>query len=99
VKNGIKADGAIVGEPSNYEYAIGHRGLEWLEIKVKGKAAHGGVPNLGINAISKAAKLILKIEEQVIPQLKDRDNEFMGPSVMNFGKIEGGNQPSTVADW
>lgn len=99
VKSGVKADGAIVGEPSNYEYAIGHRGLEWLEIKVKGKAAHGGVPKLGVNAISKAAKLILKIEEEIIPKLEMRDNEFMGPSVMNFGKIEGGNQPSTVADW
>lgn len=89
VKSGIKADGCIVGEPSNYEYAIGHRGLEWIEIKVKGKAAHGGVPNLGINAISKAAKLILKIEEEIYPKLKERFNEYMGPSVMNFGRIEG----------
>lgn len=99
VKSNIKADGAIVGEPSNYEYAIGHRGLEWIEIKIKGKAAHGGVPHLGINAISKAAKLINKIEEELMPKLKERDNEYMGPSVMNFGRIEGGNQPSTVADW
>ena len=95
----IKADGAIVGEPSNYEYAIGHRGLEWIEIRVKGKAAHGGVPHLGVNAISKAAKLIMKIEEELYPKLKDRYNEYMGPSVMNFGRIEGGAQPSTVADW
>ena len=98
VKSGITADGAIVGEPSNYEYAIGHRGLEWLEIKIRGKAAHGGVPNLGINAISKAAKLITKIEEELYLKLKDRYNEYMGPSVMNFGRIEGGSQPSTVAD-
>ncbi|MTI46645.1 M20 family metallopeptidase [Sporosalibacterium faouarense] len=97
-KSGITADGAIVGEPSNYEYAIGHRGLEWLEIKIKGKAAHGGVPHLGINAISKAAKLITRIEEELYPKLKDRFNEYMGPSVMNFGRIEGGSQPSTVAD-
>lgn len=99
VKSNIKADGCIVGEPSNYEYAIGHRGLEWIEIIVKGKAAHGGVPHLGINAISKAAKLILKIEEKIYPKLKERYNEYMGPSVMNFGTIEGGTQPSTVADW
>ncbi len=99
VKSNLKADGAIVGEPSNYEYAIGHRGLEWLEIKIKGKAAHGGVPNLGINAISKAAKLILRIEQELYPKLKERYNEYMGPSVMNFGRIEGGSQPSTVADW
>lgn len=99
INSGIKADGAIVGEPSNYEYAIGHRGLEWLEIKVKGKAAHGGVPKEGINAISKAAKLINAIEEQLYPKLENRYNEYMGPSVMNFGRIEGGTQPSTVADW
>lgn len=99
VKSGIKAQGCIVGEPSNYEYAIGHRGLEWIEIRVKGKAAHGGVPHLGINAISKAAKLILRIEEKIYPKLAERYNEYMGPSVMNFGTIEGGAQPSTVADW
>lgn len=99
VKSGIKADGCIVGEPSNYEYAIGHRGLEWIEIRVKGKAAHGGVPHLGVNAISKAAKLIVRIEEKIYPILAERYNEYMGPSVMNFGRIEGGTQPSTVADF
>jgi len=99
VLSGLKADGAIVGEPSNYEYAIGHRGLEWLEIQFKGKAAHGGVPNEGINAISKAADFIKAVERDIIPKLSERNNEFMGPSVMNFGKIEGGTQPSTVADF
>lgn len=98
VKSGIKADGAIVGEPSNYEYAIGHRGLEWLEIIIKGKAAHGGVPHLGINAIEKAAMFIQRIKEDLYPKLKERFNEYMGPSVMNFGVIQGGSQPSTVAD-
>lgn len=98
VKSGLKADGAVVGEPSNYEYAIGHRGLEWLEIVIKGKAAHGGIPHLGINAIEKAAKLIERIKNQLYPKLEDRYNEYMGPSVMNFGVIEGGSQPSTVAD-
>lgn len=98
VKSGIKADGAIVGEPSNYGYALGHRGLEWLEIRIEGKIAHGGIPELGINAISKAAKLIKRIEDELMPKLKQRQNEWMGPSVMNFGLIKGGTQPSSVAD-
>jgi acetylornithine deacetylase/succinyl-diaminopimelate desuccinylase family protein len=98
VKSGLKADGAIVGEPSNYEYAIGHRGLEWLEIIIKGKAAHGGIPHLGINAIEKAAVFINKVKEELYPMLEGRYNEYMGPSVMNFGVIQGGSQPSTVAD-
>ncbi len=98
VKSGIRADGAIVGEPSNYGYALGHRGLEWLEIRIEGKIAHGGIPELGINAISKAAKLITKIENELMPKLRERQNEWMGPSVMNFGLIKGGTQPSSVAD-
>lgn len=98
VKSGIRAEGAIVGEPSNYGYALGHRGLEWLEIRIEGKTAHGGIPELGINAISKAAKLIRKIEDELMPKLGERQNEWMGPSVMNFGLIKGGTQPSSVAD-
>ncbi len=98
VKSGIKADGAIVGEPSGYEYAIGHRGLEWLEIEIQGRAAHGGVPELGVNAIEKAADFIQAVRQKLYPVLKERFNPKMGPSVMNFGVIKGGNQPSTVAD-
>jgi len=99
VKSGFKADGAVVGEPSNYEYALGHRGLEWLDIRFKGKAAHGGMPSLGVNAISKAAKFIRAVEDSLYPLLAERFDERMGPSVMNLGRIEGGTQPSTVADW
>lgn len=98
VLKGIKADGAIVGEPSNYEYAIGHRGLEWIEFEFTGKAAHGGVPKEGINAISMASKFIQAVERDLIPKIEERENPYMGPSVMNFGKIVGGTQPSTVAD-
>lgn len=98
IRSGLKAEGAIVGEPSNYEYSIGHRGLEWLEIIITGKAAHGGVPELGINAIEKAAVLIERIKKNLYPKLKSRYNEYMGNSVMNFGVIRGGNQPSMVAD-
>ena len=44
-------------------------------------------------------KLITRIEERLIPKLGGRYNEYMGPSILNFGRIEGGSQPSTVADW
>ncbi len=98
IESGFKVDGAIVGEPSNREYAIGHRGLEWLEFEITGKPAHGGIPEAGINAIVKAAKFINRVEEKIIPRLKGLQHPYMGPSVMNFGLINGGQQPSTVAD-
>ena len=55
VASGFTADGAIVGEPTQNQICIGHKGLEWLEIVFSGKAAHGGTPKAGINAIDAAA--------------------------------------------
>ncbi|MGM0437546.1 MAG: M20 family metallopeptidase [Bacillota bacterium] len=97
VKNGPKTDAAIVGEPSQLNIAAGHRGLEWLEITIEGKAAHGGTAKKGINAISKAAKFINKVEEELLPQFAERTHDLIGPPTLNFGVIKGGTQPSSVA--
>lgn len=97
LSEGIKADAAIVGEPSGFDYAISHRGLEWMEIEIEGTTAHSGVANEAINAISKAAKVITALEKELEPKLKERTNPYTGRSILNFGKISGGDQPSTVA--
>ncbi|MFP3388062.1 M20 family metallopeptidase [Brevibacillus sp. SIMBA_040] len=98
VLQGFKADGAIVGEPSNFDFAIGHRGLEWIELIVHGKIAHSGVAEQGINAIRNATKLITALDAELGPKLQERFNPYTGPSILNYGRIEGGTQPSTVAD-
>jgi len=97
IESGFRTDGVIVGEPSGSCYSIGHRGLEWLEVEFSGKTAHGGVPDEGVNAILQATKFITRVQERIVPSLRERYHPHMGPSVMNFGKIEGGLQPSTVA--
>jgi acetylornithine deacetylase/succinyl-diaminopimelate desuccinylase len=98
VLNGPKADAVIVGEPSELNPSVGHRGLEWIEIEVIGRAAHGGRPHLGINAISKMAAFIRKLETELPPRLKARAHPLMGPPIFNLGVIHGGMQPSSVAD-
>ncbi len=97
VTRGPGADFAIVGEPTELAVALGHRGLEWLDIVIHGKTAHGGVPEKGINAISKAARLIRAIEEDLVPRLAEREHPGVGKSILNFGTIRGGDQPSSVA--
>ena len=98
VKSGITADGAIVGEPSDYEYAIGHRGLEWFDVTFYGKASHSGRPENGVNAIEHAMTFISRVKEELYPVLREKYDEYMGGSVMNFGTITGGTEQSTVAD-
>ena len=93
----IKADAAIVGEPSNLDISVAHRGLEWFELSFHGKTVHGGKQKEGINAILKASNFIQRVEEKLIPKIEKETHPLIGTSSMNYGKIDGGTQPSTVA--
>jgi acetylornithine deacetylase len=46
-----RADGAVVTEPTEMQIAVAHKGFDWFEIEVEGKAAHGSRPHLGVDAI------------------------------------------------
>ena len=91
-------DAAIVGEPTNMDICVGHRGLEWFEFTFTGKTVHGSRQKEGINAIQKAAIFISKLENELIPKIeKKRPHPIIGSPSMNYGFIKGGTQPSTVA--
>ena len=90
-------DGAIVGEPTGLRPCLGHRGLEWLEIGFQGRAVHGGRAEEGINAISLAGKFLHRVEMDLLPRLNNRRHPLLGCSTLNWGWIQGGTQPSTVA--
>src|SRR3982751_5697110 len=57
-----KAGAMVVGEPtSNYPY-IGHKGSVKFHASFKGVSAHGSMPQLGVNAIYKAARAVSNLE-------------------------------------
>jgi acetylornithine deacetylase/succinyl-diaminopimelate desuccinylase len=97
VRSGPQADGAIVGEPTANRLALGHKGLEWLDIELVGRAAHGGTPERGVSAIAGAGRLLGLIESDLAPRLVARAHPLLGPPTLNVGTIRGGDQPSTVA--
>jgi len=97
ISSGFKADGAIIGEPSENRVAIGHKGLEWLEARFFGKAVHGSVREEGIDAIAAAAHFISLIETELIPGFERNPDPILGPSAINLGTVHGGQQPSIVA--
>lgn len=96
VKNGPIADATIVGEATNLKVARGQKGLEWIEIIVRGKKVHASSKDEGINAIEMAARLVDKIYKDLVPRLEKRTHEVLGPPTINVGTIQGGDQPSTV---
>ncbi len=52
----------VLGEPTNLEVALGHRGRVELRVTTEGRACHASAPELGENALYAAAKVIFGIE-------------------------------------
>lgn len=97
IRSGFRADGAIIGEPSENRVAVGHLGLEWLEARFFGKAAHGSVRHEGVDAIAAAAHFVSLVENELIPGFARRADPVLGRPAINIGTIHGGQQPSMVA--
>ena len=90
-----KAGAMIVGEPtSNYPYA-GHKGSLKFYAKFRGVSAHGSLPELGVNAIYKAAKAVGALEKFDFAVKK---HPVMGAPTMNVGTFEGGQGVNMVPD-
>ncbi len=98
IKTGPEASYAVIGEPTKLEIALGHKGLEWIEISFKGKKVHGGAQKDGVNAIMMAGRFLHKLETEYLPKLEKRTHPVLGTATLNIGTITGGDQPSTVAD-
>lgn len=96
VDHGPQAEWAIVGEPTDLRPVIAHKGIEWIEILIGGKTAHGSIPDQGINAVTKASEVIVKLNRRLTERLKKRSHELLGRPTMNIGVVKGGERPSIV---
>ena len=95
VKNKSEICGVIVTEPTNFEIGTAHRGLLWLEIKTKGKTAHGSMPQLGINAIELMRAFLNELAHYDITAHPDK---LLGSASMSVNKIIGGAATNIVPD-
>ena len=56
------ADAAIVTEPTELDLCLAHKGFVWLDIETTGIAAHGSLPEVGVDAIAKMGKVLVGLE-------------------------------------
>ena len=90
------ASGLLVAEPTSNYPAIGHRGALWIKGTASGVAAHGSMPERGVNAVYKAARAIGKLEDFGFNQQRD---ELLGGPSLNVGTVSGGMNVNSVPDW
>ena len=90
----VRADAAIVTEPTELELAIAHKGFVWAEIEVTGRAAHGSRPQLGVDAIVKAGPVLSAIGE-LDRALGERMHPLVGRGSVHASLISGGAELSS----
>jgi acetylornithine deacetylase len=94
VLRGVRADAAIVTEPTQLEVVIAHKGFVWNEIEVTGRAAHGSRPDLGVDAIVKAGPILVEIGA-LDAALDRRRHALLGRGSVHASVIDGGTELSS----
>jgi acetylornithine deacetylase/succinyl-diaminopimelate desuccinylase-like protein len=96
--SGLKADLAIVGEPTCLQVVTAHKGSLWLQLETHGKSAHGARPELGRNAVHAMARIVDLLETEYAAQLRRRAHPLLGCPTVSVGCIAGGAQANIVPD-
>lgn len=85
----------MVAEPtSNYPF-LGHKGALWLRALSRGVTAHSSMPERGVNAVYKMARILAKLESWRFPEAP---HPVMGRSTLNVGTVAGGMNINSVPD-
>ena len=94
----VRADGAIVAEPTELQLVVAHKGFVWLEVETQGVAAHGSRPHLGVDAIAKMGGVLTGLERLAAELAQRPPHPLLGPPSVHASTIQGGGEWSTYPD-
>jgi acetylornithine deacetylase len=100
-ERGIRPDGCVVGEPTNMQVVVAHKGINAFTCRVHGKSAHSSLTPQGCNAIEYAARLICTIRDfaDAYKVNGPYDTLYDVPfSTMTTNQIRGGIAINTIPD-
>ena len=97
VLRSVTADAAVVTEPTELEVVVAHKGFVWSEIGVAGRAAHGSLPALGVDAIVKTGPILVALGA-LDAELGSRTHDLLGRGSVHASLIEGGRELSSYPD-
>jgi acetylornithine deacetylase len=91
----VRADAAIVVEPTDLRLAVAHRGFVGFTLETEGVAAHGSRPDLGVDAIAEMGPVLVALR-QLDGQLQAGPaHPLVGPGSLHASLIEGGQEFSS----
>lgn len=100
-KKRVKPLGCFVGEPTQMQVIIGHKGKHGVRATFRGLARHSSIAPDGVNAIEYAAELITEIRRRAVKLASDgaRDNLYDVPhTTLLTSIVHGGAALNIVPD-
>jgi acetylornithine deacetylase len=94
VDSGIRADAAVVCEPTSLAVMPAHKGFLWINADFRGRAAHGSRPDEGVDAILHAARFICALQGLAARLGSGPRHPLLGVPSFHSGTIRGGSAPS-----
>ena len=98
LERGVRADAAVVGEPTSLGVMPAHRGFVWVEVVVHGRAAHGSRWDVGVDAIRHTGLLLAELDRIDAEELPRRTHPLLGRASLHASTIDGGIGMSTYPD-
>ena len=98
VASGLRADAAVVCEPTGLDVMPAHKGFLWMDVRATGRAAHGSRPGAGVDAITHMGHVLVAFEEESRRLAQQTGHPLLGPASLHAGTIEGGSAPSVYPD-
>ncbi|WP_293167462.1 M20/M25/M40 family metallo-hydrolase [Microcella sp.] len=95
---GVMPTAGLVIEPSALELTVAHRGFAWFEVVFSGLAAHGSMPEQGVDALVAASSFVHSLGEVRARLLNDAPHPLLGHGTVRVSTINGGTDAATVAD-
>ena len=96
--DGLRATGAIVTEPTRLAVCPAHKGFAWIELDVRGVAAHGSQHDIGVDAVRHAGLLLAALDHYERATLASREHPLLGRASFHAAMIQGGTGWSTYAE-
>jgi acetylornithine deacetylase len=93
-----RADAAIVTEPTDLDLCVAHKGFIWQEITTYGRAAHGSLPDEGIDAIVKTGHVLVSLEALNQALSTSPPHPLLGHGSLHASLISGGQELSSYPE-
>jgi acetylornithine deacetylase len=94
----VKADFAVIGEPTELKLVTRHKGVMRADITVHGKASHSSTPELGCNAIYNANRIVSALEVLGNNLNSKIPDPVLGNATLAVVQIKGGTASNIIPD-